>query len=375
MRVIVPLLKCFSAVVLILSPSCGHGQNLVKNASFEDYENCPTKLGNLKDDLLYWSIPTIGSTDYFNSCSTSMGTPENFNGSQPSDFGQGYAGLYLYAPDDYREYLQAELSETLMKGKNYRVSFYVSLAEKSDFAIKEFGVLFSNEELDIPIKKELSKMHLYKEKGNSYNYMEIGYSNFYSDTKDWILVHTQFRAKGSEKYIVLGNFKSNKRTRMFRTKRNANQGAYYYVDMVSVALEDPPREKTELVAISDGKETKNIELDKSYVFKNVLFEFDRAVLLKSSKEELKKVVNHLEANAMLNIAINGHTDDIGTATYNKELSKKRAAAVAEYLLQSGITKDRILWKGYGGKKPIAKNNSETGRSLNRRVEFVISKAD
>jgi len=353
----------------------GAGQNLVKNPSFEEYENCPTKLGNLKDDLLHWSIPTIGSTDYFNSCSTAMGTPENFNGSQPSDFGKGYAGLYLYAPDDYREYLQAELSETLIKGKNYRVSFYVSLAEKSDFAIKEFGVLFSNAELDIPIKKELSKMHLYKKKSNSYNYLEIGYSNFYSDTKDWILVHTQFRAKGNEKFVVLGNFKSNKRTRMFRTKRNANQGAYYYVDMVSVTLEEPPSQKTELVAIVDGKDTKNIELDKSYVFKNVLFEFDRSALLESSKKELKKVVNHLEANAMLQIAINGHTDDIGTATYNKELSKKRAASVAEYLLQSGITKERISWEGHGGEKPIAKNNTEKSRSLNRRVEFIISRID
>lgn len=302
-----------------------------------------------------------------------MGTPKNFNGSQPSDFGKGYAGLYLYAPDDYREYLQVELSETLTKGKNYRVSFYVSLAEKSDFAIKEFGVLFSNEQLEIPIKKELSKMHLYRQKGNSYNYMEIGYTNFYSDTKDWILVHTQFRAKGNEKYIVLGNFKSNKRTRMFRTKRNANQGAYYYVDMVSVILEEPPSQNTELVAIVDGKETKNIELDKNYVFKNVLFEFDRAVLLESSKEELKKVVNHLAANAMLHITINGHTDNIGKAIYNKKLSQKRAAAVAEYILQSGLSKDRITWKGYGRESPIAQNNTEKGRRLNRRVEFVISK--
>ena len=351
----------------------GLGQNLVNNPSFEAYKNCPKKLGNLKDDLLHWSIPTIGSTDYFNSCSTAMGTPENFNGSQPSDFGKGYAGLYLYAPDDYREYLQAELSETLKKGKNYRISFYVSLAERSDFAIKEFGVLFSNNRIEIPIKKELSKMHLYKKKQNSYNYMEIGYTNFYSDTKDWILVHTQFRAKGDERFLVLGNFKSNKRTRMFKTKRKANQGAYYYIDMVSVVLEEPPRAKTELIAIADGKETKNIELDKNYVFKNLLFDFDKATLLISSKKELKKVVDHLESNAMLQIAINGHTDNVGAAQYNAKLSRQRAAAVAEFLIDSGINKDRITWKGHGGTNPISDNKTEKGRQLNRRVEFVISK--
>ncbi|WP_317198364.1 OmpA family protein [Aurantibacter crassamenti] len=348
-------------------------QNLVKNPSFEFYDKCPVKLGNLKDDLHDWSAPTIGSTDYFNSCSTAMGTPENFNGSQPSNFGKGYAGLYLYAPEDYREYLQVELDQQLVKGKNYRVSFYVSLAERSDFAIKEFGVLFSNKKLDVPIKKELSKMHLYKQEGYEYNYLEIGYSNFYSDTKDWILVHTQFKAKGAEKYIVIGNFKSNKRTRMFRTKRNANQGAYYYIDMVSVALQEPPLSESALVAISNGKETKNIELDKSYVFKNVLFEFDKSVLLAPSKIELQKVVQHLEANAMLSIAIHGHTDNVGKPMYNKQLSHERAAAVAEYLITAGISKDRISWQGYGSEVPLMDNNNETNRQLNRRVEFIISK--
>jgi len=366
-------MKYFYFLMLILLSTNGVGQNLVKNPSFEEYINCPTKLGNLKHDLENWSIPTLGSTDYFNACSTAMGTPENFNGSQPSDFGDGYVGLYLYAPDDYREYIQAQLSQPLLAGKNYRVSFYVSLAERSDFAIKEFGVLFSNSKLKFEVKKELSKGHLYKVKTNRYNYMEIGYTNFYSDTKDWILVHTQFRAKGGERYISIGNFKKNARTRMFKTKRNANKGAYYYVDMVSVSLQEPPIEKTELVAIANGKETKNIELDKSYVFKNVLFEFDKSVLLESSKNELEKVVNHLEANAMLRIAINGHTDNVGAAAYNKRLSQQRASAVAEYLLQSGITKDRIAWQGHGGEKPIAENDSEKNRSLNRRVEFVISK--
>jgi len=143
--------------------------------------------------------------------------------------------------------------------------------------------------------------------------------------------------------------------------------------MVSVTLQEPPVQPSELVAISGGKETKNIELDKSYVFKNVLFEFDRSVLLESSKSELRKVVNHLEANAMLHIAINGHTDNVGSPIYNKNLSQKRAAAVAQYLLQSGITTDRISYNGFGDEKPMAENNSEKGRRLNRRVEFVISK--
>ena len=75
---------------------------------------------------------------------------------------------------------------------------------------------------------------MYQQKGNDYNFMEIGYSNCYSDTQNWIVVYTQFTAKGTERYLTMGNFKSNARTRMFKTKRNAKQGAYYYVDLVLV---------------------------------------------------------------------------------------------------------------------------------------------
>lgn len=351
----------------------GMAQNLVQNPSLEDYLECPQRLARFDTNVISWSCPTMGTTDYFNSCSDIMGTPDNFKGRQPADFGKGYGGFYVYAPDDYREYLQVELHEQLIKGVNYEVSFYVSLADRSDSAIKEFGVLFSKDQLDIDTQKNLSKNLWYQQSGNQYNYMEIGYSNFYSNTEDWILVHTQFEAKGSEKYMTLGNFKPNARTRLFQTKKNSKQGAYYYVDMVSVITDDPPRKIAELVAIADGKETKNIELDKSYIFKNLLFEFDRSALQETSKNELQKVFDHLKSNAMLHITIIGHTDDVGTEQYNQILSELRARAVAEYLHQLGIPEDRIAWKGHGGSKPITENGTEAGRSLNRRVEFVISK--
>ena len=67
----------------------------------------------------------------------------------------------------------------------------------------------------------------------------------------------------------------------------------------------------------------------------------------------------------------GHTDSVGTADYNKDLSVKRAKAVSDYLMaQHGIESSRLTLKGYGETKPIASNDNEKGRSLNRRVEFV-----
>jgi len=349
-------------------------QNLIQNPSFEQYDACPARLGNFETDVTHWSTPTKGSTDYFNSCSTIMGTPENFNGTQPSDFGKGYAGLYLYAPNDYREYIQVPLSQTLEIGKTYQVSFYVSLAERSDFAVKDFGVLFSKDKLNLNIKKELSKMHLYKIVGNSYNFMEIGYTNFYRDTRDWVVVSTRFVAKGTENYMIIGNFKNNAGTRKFKTKKGAKQGAYYYLDMVALNLVQSNSPVVNSAPDTDLI-TENYELDKTHIFKSVLFNFDEFKLLDSAKTDVQKIYNYLEANKSLQITVDGHTDNIGTASYNQYLSDRRCSAVAEYLIELGLSADRISWKGHGGIAPIASNETEEGRQKNRRVAFVISEKD
>ncbi|MGB7394817.1 MAG: OmpA family protein [Pricia sp.] len=353
-------------------------QNLVLNPSFEEFEACPARLGNFAADVRFWSVPTEGSTDYFNACSTAMGTPINFNGEQSADFGQGYAGLYLYAPDDYREYLQAELLETLESGKEYRISFYISLAERSDFAVREFGVLFAKDKLEIHIKKELSKGHWYRQKGNAYNYMEIRYTQFYSDTEDWVEISTRFTAKGTERFLILGNFENNARTRKFETKPDAKQGAYYYVDRVKVLpTEGIDHTEAKITIESDSNtvtnsEKKNFTLDTIHTFQNVFFEFDRSTIPTTGRPELQRIFDYLKAHPEYHITIKGHTDSMGTAVYNRQLSTERAKAVANQLMDMGISKSRITWKGEGDNIPMTTNNTDEGRRKNRRVEFVIS---
>ncbi|MGB6152226.1 MAG: OmpA family protein [Pricia sp.] len=365
-------LPAFSALICLLLASSASAQNLVKNPDFEAFVQCPQRLGNFDSDVIHWSTPTDGSTDYFNGCSTAMGAPENFNGEQPAEFGEGYAGLYLYAPDDYREYLQGELTRPLVKGQHYRVSFYISLAERSDFAIKAFGVLFAKDLLGIPIKKELSKSQLYRQKGNAYTYMEIKYTDFYADTQDWIFVSTRFVAKGGERFLILGNFKNNARTRKFNTTPTAKLGAYYYVDAVEVKAAGAAAtlSKENSAPISDGDE--DFMLDKTHVFENVLFAFDHYEILEAAKSEIQRIFMFLRAHPDLHIAIHGHTDAVGTDRYNQHLSDKRAKAIADNLIKLGLPKERITWQGHGGRKPLVSNESQTGRQRNRRVEFVIS---
>ncbi len=362
------LFLCFSCVTALFC------QNLIRNPSFEEFSNCPKTLGNFNADVDYWSTPTSGSTDYFHGCSEAMGTPENFNGTQPADFGEGYAGLYFYAPNDYREYLQAELVRPLVKGRKYHVSFYVSLAERSDFAVKEFGILFSKDKIEIPLKKELSKKQLYRNTTNKYTFMEVGYSNFYSDTKDWIQVYTQFTAKGDEHFMTLGNFKPNARTRLFKTKKNAKQGAYYYIDMVLVEALDENNSDSSAIASQKGDKT-SFELDTPHVFKNLYFEFDRFDVGDLALQEMSTLYKYLNNDKGLGVMVNGHTDSIGSDSYNLSLSDKRAEAVAKHLIKLGLDKSRVSWKGHGGTKPVATNANEKGRRKNRRVEFTISRRD
>jgi len=79
----------------------------------------------------------------------------------------------------------------------------------------------------------------------------------------------------------------------------------------------------------------------------------------------------MEANPTMDIEIAGHTDSDGSSSSNETLSDNRANAVYSYLLENGVAKERLTFKGYGEEKPVATNETEEGKALNRRVEFVI----
>ncbi len=338
-------------------------QNLVKNPSFERFDACPKTLGTFKDDVTSWTTPTKGSTDYFNTCSIVMGAPENFNGVQQVKFGKGYAGLYFYAPSDYREYIQVPLKKMLRKDVFYNLSFYISLAEGSDFAVKDFGVVFSYKELRIDTKKALSRGRLFSSSGNRFHTMEINHPEFHEDKSDWLKVTLGFKAKGYEKYLILGNLRSNLKTRKVQTKRKeTKKGAYYYIDMISLqsANQGP--------SVEADRELKK---DSLFVLKNIHFSFDKFTIDGDVIKELEFIRERLNAAPELMIEIHGHTDSYGNDLYNKRLSEKRAKSIADYFVSVGIATERVSWVGHGSKDPITNNSNEQGRSRNRRVGFIL----
>lgn len=105
---------------------------------------------------------------------------------------------------------------------------------------------------------------------------------------------------------------------------------------------------------------------------DVLFKSGSYELMPGARERLAKVSGIVLAYQGLHLAIEGHTDSIGTDEYNRLLSERRAGAVRDYLVQQGISLDAISAAGFGKSEPVASNDTPEGRQQNRRVELVVS---
>lgn len=106
---------------------------------------------------------------------------------------------------------------------------------------------------------------------------------------------------------------------------------------------------------------------------NIFFDFGKSELKPESFPELNRVVNMLNENQQMVIALSGHTDNVGSDEDNLKLSQNRINSVMNYLLNNGIKPERMTATGYGESKPVASNDTEEGRADNRRVEFTILK--
>lgn len=104
---------------------------------------------------------------------------------------------------------------------------------------------------------------------------------------------------------------------------------------------------------------------------NIYFDFDQATLKPQFKELLEGVYRDYRQVDIERMIITGHTDSVGPEAYNQGLSERRAAAVAEYLVELGVPSDKILARGKGESEPVAENDTKAGRAANRRVHIEV----
>ncbi|NLN73835.1 MAG: OmpA family protein [Bacteroidales bacterium] len=118
-------------------------------------------------------------------------------------------------------------------------------------------------------------------------------------------------------------------------------------------------------------EIKPIDVGKSYELSDIYFKTDSYELNKESKFVIDAFIEFMNDHLSVKVELQGHTDNIGSAQYNQTLSENRAKAVFDYIVESGVSKSRLSYKGYGQSSPIATNSTEEGRAKNRRTVFMI----
>jgi len=107
---------------------------------------------------------------------------------------------------------------------------------------------------------------------------------------------------------------------------------------------------------------------------DVIFDTAKSTLKPGAREKLARISGIVLAHPELKLEVEGHTDSVGTDDYNQTLSENRAAAVRDFLVQQGINSSMITARGFGESRPVASNDTASGRQLNRRVEMVVSGA-
>ena len=206
------------------SPPCP--SNLVPNPDFESFSNCPNASFQLP--TLSWTSPTAASPDYYNSCaavSTGVSTPINDFGNQTPRSGGGYVGLIMRPTNDYREYIETQLTAPLIANHVYQVSFYVNLADNSQWAVDEIGAYLSTGSVGpIPLAPVLNVIPQIK---NPTGFV-------ITDKNNWTLISGSYTALGGEDHIVIGNFSDNNSTTTIMGLGGLYPTSYYWIEDVEV---------------------------------------------------------------------------------------------------------------------------------------------
>lgn len=339
--------------------------NIVPNPSFENYSAPP--IGwfytgrHFTNVVKYWSAATAASPDIFGPrVRVPLHWQEKDFGAQQPQSGESMVGITVYGCEEgkphCREYLQIQLHEPLVVGQNYYAEFWTSHLPRS-LQINNLGMHFSTSRIERQTDELLHFTPQIKAE-------EV----IVACDMNWVKIAGRFVAETEANYLIIGNFSADSLTQVRRECADHFKYAYYYIDDVLVKKEEPvlpvPLKEDDLsrVELAEGK---------VITLRNIFFETDKSELLPRSYTELNKLRQLMEDNPTMVIQINGHTDIRGDHEYNLDLSRRRARAVVDFLSSNGIKRDRTQFQGFGSTHPIATNDTDEGRQLNRRVEFVI----
>lgn len=341
------------------------GPEMVPNNGFEVIKRIPTHwymngedFNNIMSD---WTSPTLASPDaYTLSTKVPASWKEKGFGDQYAYKGNNMVGLTMfgckYGKPHCREYVQVRLKEPLIIGQQYYFEMWVKHLPKSLHInnIAAFfapGMIKKNFDIQISCKPQVIAKKIVKTPG-----------------RDWVKLSGSFISQTSASFMVLGNFMNDSLTKTEEPPNESLNFAYYYIDEVSLK-KIPPY----ITAPSEEGTFDDCCIKKgdTVILKNIYFDFDKSILRPQSYIELNKLLRVLHENPNMVITITGHTDIVGKMRYNTWLSRNRAEAVKQFLMDNSIEAERLKVVAMSYTKPAATNKTDQGRQLNRRVELVI----
>ena len=315
---------------------------------------------------LYFSSkghPSMGGYDIF---SSTLG--DNGNWSNPVNL-----GYPINTPDD-------DLFFTMMG--NGKVAYLSSNREQGVGGKDIYKVVFLGAEKELVMSKENTPFafELYDTKTmfrKPPEYFTVDSSIILqgkvldSETKTGILAKLQFidSEKSTVVATLLSDTSGNYKTRLPEKKvygvEITARGYLFFLDVVDI-------KKATTDVVNKDFYLQKLEVGAKVVLKNIFFETGKATLKEESFQQLNTVVEFMKDNPTLKLEISGHTDNVGGLAYNMKLSENRAKAVVNYMVSQGIGTERLTFKGYGPKQPVAPNTTAAGKAQNRRVEFKIT---
>ena len=195
-----------------------------------------------------------------------------------------------------------------------------------------------------------------------------------TDAKTMKPLEAEIKVIDNDKNQVVSTFKSNSATGRFLVSlpsgRNygveVERTGYLFKSLnVNIPKSEGYQEIVQDVALD------KIDIGVAIVLNNIFYDYDKATLRPESVAELDRLHKLMTDNPSIVIEIGGHTDGDGSDSYNERLSQARAQSVVDYLVDKGITTERMVAKGYGEKAPVAPNDTPENKQLNRRTELKI----
>ncbi len=326
----------FSALLLFFLDSL-LAQNLVPNGGFEQLHNCPTAIKQLEFSK-FWKSPNSGNPELFHTC----GFMEDV---LPYE-GNGMAGAIFF--ESYRnglEYMQVPLTDTLKANKFYCIQFYVLPSAKSDIFINKIGALVTKKQLSSPNWEPFIK------------YPQVYSQEVISDVHEWTEISGDFKAKGGEAFLSIGNFYES-----WYLKEEVNPNweynySYYFIDEVRLW----PKNGDCKTSYSLHQQP-NQKVAKEHI---VYFDKDEFEVTKSELERLNVFLNQLHTIDVKQLKIEGHTDSDASLEYNINLSRNRVEAVNKKIKSMSQITTYLIWQGESN--PVTNQKSDSAMAKNRRV--------